>query len=203
MKYLKNGKIVVNNSEELRDIVRKKEIPLELIDIKKSGLTDLDSVFYQINEINGSIENWDVSNINYMSYTFSKSLLNCDLSNWDVSNVRRMYAVFSASTFNNDSLKNWDLINCQNFEFVFYESEFNGDISNWKLNQDMFLSFYSFVDENENFKNKYNSGKDIPHDSNGFRKWFEENREKMRELNTSKEEVLDFFSFDEKIKEIV
>ena len=50
--------------------------------------------------------------------------------------------------------------------------------------------------ENNNFIDKYNDGNCISNYTKGFLSWFEENREKIKELNTSKEEIFDFFSFD-------
>ena len=46
------------------------------------------------------------------------------------------------------------------------------------------------------FRTKYNSGEEVLSSSKNILKWFEENREKMKEINVPKEEVLDFFSFD-------
>ena len=84
MTKLENGKIIVKSLMELRIIVEKKEIPLELIDIKESGLNSLDNVFYNIHEINGSIDNWDISNIKYLNSTFSYSKLkNIDIGSID------------------------------------------------------------------------------------------------------------------------
>lgn len=204
MRYLDNGKIIVDNAIELRDIVEKKEIPLELIDIKESGLTHLSMIFMNINEINGSISDWDISNIEKLSYTFLASSLNPDLSKWNTSNVISTYSMFTRSNFNNDSLKNWDLSNLLIADFMFYESKFCGDISNWKFNKDDFCTFSDVFKGNKNFKNKYNSGKDIPHDTNDFLEWFENNREKMKNIDQgSKEEILDFFSFDNNSFELV
>ena len=55
---------------------------------------------------------------------------------------------------------------------------------------------------NKNFLEKYNNNENISTHTLDCLKWFEENKEKMKELNQgTKEDVLDFFSFDDK-KEI-
>ena len=96
----------------------------------------------------------------------------------------------------------------QNYQTIMFDNKVLIRINKSKLSY--FYSKWNFnkninCDEifrfNDNFSNKYNDGKPIPLDKEDFLKWFEENREKMKELNITKEELLDFFSFDNK-KEI-
>ena len=110
-----------------------------------------------------------------------------------------MVCTFTYSVFNNNSLNTWDISNCYNFLGIFFNSQFSGDISSWQFNKGIFCD--DMFTDNKNFKDKYNNGKLIPYETNKFLEWFEENKDKIKELNTSKEEVLDFFSF-ENIREI-
>ena len=52
--------------------------------------------------------------------------------------------------------------------------------------------------KNTNFQNKYNDGNQMPNNTKDFINWFEKNRDKIRDIDTPKEEVLDFFSFNNK-----
>ena len=45
-----------------------------------------------------------------------------------------------------------------------------------------------------NFINKYNFDEELPRSKKEFLEWFEENRDKIREINNPKDKVLDFFS---------
>ena len=78
--------------------------------------------------------------------------------------------------------------------YVFSRSSFCGDVSSWKFNLDSYTSY--IFRENKYFQDLYNNGNKIPNNTKDIIKWFEKNREKIRNLNTSKEDVLDFFSFD-------
>lgn len=110
-----------------------------------------------------------------------------------------MNSTFSFSYFNNNSISNWDISNVKNISFVFCNSLYNGDISSWNLNNGV-ECVYMFVG-NHNFLNKYNNGENVSIYSFECLQWLNENREKIKEINNPKEEVLDFFSFDDK-KEI-
>ncbi len=169
------------------------------------------------------LSNLDVSQIEDLSFIFRYSPYNGDLSKWNVSSCKNIDCMFGRSKFNNDSLKDWNISNVIKMNYTFYKSIFNGDVSKWDISNvlNMYSTFelspfdgdiskWNFnkninCDEifrfNDNFSNKYNDGKPIPLDKEDFLKWFEENREKMKELNITKEELLDFFSFDNK-KEI-
>ena len=137
----------------------------------------------------------DTSKITNMYSLFAYNNFNGDISNWDVSNVTNFSLIFANSKFNNDSLNNWDVYNCKDMIGIFSYSSFDSDISSWNFNKDSNL--INLFNGNNNFKNKYNNGNMIPNYSNDFIIWFEENRDKIRELNQgTKDEVLDFFSFD-------
>ena len=54
----------------------------------------------RIQQFNGDISDWDVSNVQNMARMFQDSRFNGDLSNWDVSNVEDMGEMFRKSQFN-------------------------------------------------------------------------------------------------------
>lgn len=186
---------------------------------KESILTDEDII---INNCDANekydLSNLDVSQITDLSYVFAYSPYNGDLSKWDISNVKNMNRMFSYSKFHNDSISNWNVYNVENMEFMFYKSRFNskilnwdishvkklsyifglsefdGDISSWNINND--VECFSMFQSNVAFRTKYNNGEEIFSSSKNILKWFEDNKEKMKEINTPKEKILDFFSFE-------
>ena len=81
---------------------------------------------------------------------------------------------------------------------MFECSMFDKDISSWKFNEDVICNHIFY--KNTNFQNKYNDGNQMPNNTKDFINWFEKNRDKIRDINTPKEEVLDFFSFDSNIE---
>ena len=73
----------------------------DLSDIDTSLITDMRSLFYSmLTDINIPVKldlsNWDVSNVNNMSYMFlgGIKLVELDLSNWDLSNVTTFFGMF-------------------------------------------------------------------------------------------------------------
>ena len=84
-------------------------------------------------------------------------------------------------------------------EYLFYQSTFDKDISLWEFNKD--VKYSEMFTYNKNFRNKYNNGIILPQTHDDIKLWLKENLINIREINTTKEEVLDFFSFD-KEKEI-
>ena len=66
-----------------------------------SQVTDMYLMFYKTPNFNGSIGDWDVSNVENMSGMFYCSSFNQDIGDWDVSGVTNMSSMFSeASSFN-------------------------------------------------------------------------------------------------------
>ncbi|MDC6352806.1 MULTISPECIES: BspA family leucine-rich repeat surface protein, partial [unclassified Robiginitalea] len=95
---------------------------------------------------NSSILNWDVSNIEDMSFTFHTSGFNMDISNWDVSNVTNMSFMFAGGwkngfvpngdiyrNFFNQDISNWNVSNVTNMSHMFASSSFNQNISAWDV----------------------------------------------------------------------
>ena len=96
-------------------------------------------------------------------------------------------------------LSKLDVSQITNMSDVFIFSKFNGDISSWNMSSvtDMSYMFYNA----EAFQNKYNYGKPpLPDETNDIKEWFNNNREKMKEIdikyikNTHGKEIDDFFS---------
>ena len=79
-------------------------------------------------------------------------------------------------------------------EYCFTRSVFDKNLSKWNFNKG--VSCTNIFYHNKNFENKYNSGKELPSYTGDFLIWFEENRDKIRDIHNPKEEILDFFSFD-------
>ena len=104
-------------------------------DISCWNVSNVEDMHYMFenSDFNQDINNWDVSNVINMECMFSKSKFNQPLDNWNVSNVKNMFWMFSRSNFN-QPLKYWDVSNVKDMECMFKNSNFNQDISNWKIN---------------------------------------------------------------------
>ncbi len=162
-----------------------------------SNCKNFECTFY-LSKFNGNLNGWNLSEAYTIEGIFEESNFNNNsIINWNVSNVENMSYIFNKTKFNQD-ISNWNISNVKKIQCMFARSDFNGDISSWNFNQN--VNCNDFVIQNKNFIDKYNSSKDIPNDTNDFLDWFEDNRGKIKELNTSKEEILDFFSFDSNIE---
>jgi surface protein len=59
---------------------------------------------------------------------------NCDLSQWNVSNVKDMECMFQGCKNFNCGLNSWDVSNVKNMGAMFYDCEnFNKDLSRWNI----------------------------------------------------------------------
>lgn len=109
------------------------DIP-NLIAVKSLG-----SMFYGCEELkyeNGTIANWDVSNVITMSNMFNNAFkFNQDISRWDVSNVTDMNAMFSRAFKFNQNISGWQVDKVTNMAQMFNSASlFNQDLSQWKVN---------------------------------------------------------------------
>ena len=131
--FLLNGisYLPVYSPSQLKNLVKEK---YNLTKVNTTFIKDLDGVFSMINEINGEIKAWDISNVKSLSWAFLDSSINPDISIWDVSNVENMYGVFDNALFNGD-ISNWDVSNVVTMESMFRNSKFNGNISNWDVSK--------------------------------------------------------------------
>lgn len=102
--------------EELQDIIRKlieeRGNEGDFNDIDTSAITDMFSLFEDIEEFNGDISKWDVSNVTSMRSMFdSCKSFNQDISEWNVSKVDDMsWMFFGCKSFNQDISK-WNVSN--------------------------------------------------------------------------------------------
>ena len=107
---------------------------------KLPKITSLYLTFHKCSNFIGiGLENWDVSNINDMSYAFSgcKSL-NCDLSSWDVSNVSHMQYAFKECESLDCDLSSWatKVSRVLDMSYTFYKCKnLHCDLSGWKLSK--------------------------------------------------------------------
>jgi len=102
------------------------------------NLTNVNSLGYSFYKttLNSNINHWDVSSIEIMSNTFSRSSsFNQDLNSWDVSNVTNMQNMFYiASSFNGD-ISGWDVSEVTNMAAMLRQTAFNQDISSWDVSK--------------------------------------------------------------------
>lgn len=103
-------------------------------------ITSLYLTFYKCSNFRGTgLENWDVSNINDMSYAFSgcKSLI-ADFSYWDVSNVSHMQYAFKECESLDCDLSSWatKVSRVLDMSYAFYKCKnLHCDLSGWKLSK--------------------------------------------------------------------
>ena len=74
--------------EELQDIINQlieeRGNEGDFNDIDTSNITDMSELFQDMEDFNGDISNWDVSNVKNMFNMFCKSKFNGDISKWKV-----------------------------------------------------------------------------------------------------------------------
>ncbi|MCL6259841.1 BspA family leucine-rich repeat surface protein [Aquiflexum sp. TKW24L] len=111
---------------------------IEKVDMTKlctSKVTNMSGVIPPY--FNQPIENWDVSNVNDMSYMFAGTAFNQPIEKWDVSNVINMEGMFSvghdfSTSVFNQPIGNWNVSKVSNMEYMFYGNEnFNQNLSKW------------------------------------------------------------------------
>ena len=136
---------VPKTKEELVEIIKSEverngwECSLNHINTRK--ITDMSELFgytyfdvgYNLEQFNGDISKWDVSNVKNMKWMFVCSDFNGDISKWNVSNVEDMCSMFADSKFNKD-ISNWDVSNVENMREMFCGAKkFNQDLSKWDV----------------------------------------------------------------------
>ena len=199
-----------NNNVEIKIEISKCQAK-ECYDLSKldvSQITNMENIFclsnftdiYSRDGIklhNGDISKWDVSNVTSMYGMFGRAKkFNSDISNWDVSNVTSMrYMFFYAINFNQD-LNSWNTSKTTNMSSVFCNAlNFNGNISNWDTSNVTNISSIFF--EAKAFLNKYNNGEPLPYNTKKIKEWFNNNRDKMNEIDIKVkhgEDIDNFFS---------
>ncbi|WP_281818161.1 BspA family leucine-rich repeat surface protein [Brachyspira pilosicoli] len=137
---------------------------IKLYDVDTSLITDMSELFYKSSRKDfEGIEDWDVSNVEDMSYMFaymsydsfesrSKAKFNRNLNNWNVSKVKHMSFMFYYCNDFNQPLDKWDVSNVTTMRAMFnYAKAFNQDISNWNVSkvEDMGYMFSICVNFNQ------------------------------------------------------
>jgi surface protein len=105
-----------------------------------SNVTNMKGMFHGSNfrDVNGSINEWDVSNVTNMEDMFAYSRPSgISFSSWDVSNVENMCAMFQgAKYFYGNGVDNWDVSNVKDMSWMFAEcKDFYKSLSKWNLNK--------------------------------------------------------------------
>ena len=128
---------------------------------------DLSYMFSKASTFNGTIGNWDTSNIIYMEGMFSEasvfnqdigdwntenvmnmgwmfsgaSAFNQDISLWNTGNVTGMYGMFADATSFNKNIGGWNTINVTDMGGMFRNATaFNQDISRWDTSRVMYMN---------------------------------------------------------------
>jgi surface protein len=98
-----------------------------------SNIQDISYMFAGCANFTENIDNWDTSNITLMVGTFQGCFnFNSDLGLWSTTNVTDMSYMFSAAQTFNGNVTTWDTSNVENFQWMFYKAaSFNQDIGNW------------------------------------------------------------------------
>jgi uncharacterized protein YjbI with pentapeptide repeats len=119
------------------------ECSLNHIDV--SRMTNFQWLFNDnkiLEKFDGDISEWDVSNVEDMSYMFAEcniTFKNTDLSGWNVSKCKNMAWMFEDIQFDPNSeynydLSGWDMSNVDCINGMFYDSNFNSDsICKWDV----------------------------------------------------------------------
>lgn len=99
-------------------------------------ITDMSTMFYEGNLYKLNLENWDVSNVQDLSW-FLKSqrcLREVDLSSWDTSNVKQMSGFFcDCYNLTKADVSNWNVHQVRNFATMFESTCFTTDLSKWNF----------------------------------------------------------------------
>ena len=98
-----------------------------------SNIQDISYMFAGCANFTENIDNWDTANITLMVGTFQGCFnFNSDLGLWSTTNVTDMSYMFSAAQTFNGNVTTWDTGNVENFQWMFYKAaSFNQDIGNW------------------------------------------------------------------------
>ena len=119
---------------------------IKLYDVDTSLITDMSELFYKSSRKDfEGIEDWDVSNVEDMSYMFaymsydsfesrSKAKFNRNLNNWNVSKVKHMSFMFYYCQDFNQPLDKWDVSNVEDMFRMFDNcKKFNQPLNSWNV----------------------------------------------------------------------
>ena len=119
---------------------------IKLYDVDTSLITDMSELFYKSSRKDfEGIEDWDVSNVEDMSYMFaymsydsfesrSKAKFNRNLNNWNVSKIKHMSFMFYYCNDFNQPLDKWDVSNVEDMFRMFDNcKKFNQPLNSWNV----------------------------------------------------------------------
>ena len=161
-----------------------------------SKVTSMKNMFSNAINFNQSLNSWDTSKVTDMNSMFSYAYkFNNNIGKWDVSNVTNMCGMFDETENFNQNISNWNVSNVTSMSYMFYDAKaFNQNISSW--NFDNIISCDYMFYNAKGFKDRYNSGKPLPEDTDDIKTWININRDKMNEIDikeTQGEELDCFF----------
>ena len=118
--------------------------------INTCAITDMSELFKDKKntaDFNGSLSNWNVSNVTSMNSMFEHAInFNQDISFWDVSNVTDLTGMFEGASVFNQPLNNWDVSNVTSLSVMFRDAKaFNQPLNSWNVSsvERMFAVFQS------------------------------------------------------------
>ena len=129
----------------LKELINKRGKDADLNDIDVSQIKSMNymydpqtkGLFKMLDPHNIDISEWDVSNVEDMSFMFAGcENFNCDLSRWNVSKVKYMTRTFLKCTkFTATDLHNWDIRNVEKINGMFCRCKsFDGkEVENWNI----------------------------------------------------------------------
>ncbi|WP_340113716.1 BspA family leucine-rich repeat surface protein [Maribellus mangrovi] len=132
-----------------------------------SLVTEMDSLFFGMEDFNQDIGSWDVSNVTDMGYMFWYNTdFNQDISSWDVSNVKNMKHMFWGATEFDQNIGSWNVSDVRNMSGMFGGdfhpmplssriSLFNQDIGSWNVSNVTDMS--AMFEWNRNFNQELSS----------------------------------------------
>lgn len=101
------------------------------------SVQSMDRMFEGATQFNGSVNEWDTSNVTSMRATFSHAKsFDRPINKWDTSNVTSMYSMFRQANSFNQNIDNWNTSRVTNMDAMFLEATaFNKDISSLCVSQ--------------------------------------------------------------------
>lgn len=110
--------------------------PIPFNNIVTTLVTNMSSLFENINNFNQAISSWDLSNATVTNKMFKNigGEFNLPIGSWNVSNVSNMSEMFFGASGFNQSISSWNVGRVILMNFMFYSaSSFNQNISSWNV----------------------------------------------------------------------
>ena len=97
-------------------------------------------IFCKATSFNQPLDNWDISNVLYMTNMFYGAIsFNQQLNNLDVSNVINLYGTFEGATSFNQPLNKWNVGNVTNMRNMFNNTKIGLMLDKHKLSEEQFF----------------------------------------------------------------